>query len=101
MRFGKADWSSWDRGIEKEWFLTNGIGGFASSTVTGGNSRRYHGLLTAALKPPIQRHLILSQLHETIVAGGREYGLYAFSTGDYVMKGFHHLQSFELDPLPV
>ncbi len=104
MRFGKADWSSWERGIEKEWLLTNGIGGFAASTVTGGNTRRYHGLLVAALKPPVQRHLVLSQLHETVAAGDRIYHLHSFSAGsagDYVRKGFHHLLSFEMNPLPV
>lgn len=101
MRFGKAEWSSWQRGCEKEWLLTNGIGGFAASTITGGNTRRYHGLLIAALKPPVQRHLILSQIHEAIETGGKTYHLHAFSTGDYIMKGFHHLQSFEIDPLPV
>lgn len=101
MRFGKAEWSTWERAAEKEWLLTNGIGGFASSTITGGNTRRYHGLLVAALKPPVMRRLVLSQLHETVTAGGHTYNLHSFSTGDYVMKGFLHLQSFELDPLPV
>lgn len=101
MRFGKAEWSSWERGIEKEWLLTNGIGGFAASTITGGNTRRYHGLLVAALKPPVQRHLILSQLHEAVITDGSIYNLHAFSTDDYIMKGFHYLQSFELNPLPV
>lgn len=101
MRFGKAEWSNWERGTEKEWLLTNGVGGFASSTITGGNTRRYHGLLVAALKPPVQRHLVLSQLHEAVITSGVTYNLHAFSTGDYVMRGFRHMQSFELDPLPV
>lgn len=101
MRFGKAEWSTWERGLEREWLLTNGIGGFASATITGANSRRYHGLLVASLKPPVQRQLILSQLHETIVTEDRDYKLHSFSTGDFVMEGFQHQQSFELDPLPV
>jgi len=101
MRFGKSEWSTWQRGCEKEWLLTNGIGGFASSTITGGNTRRYHGLLIASLDPPVQRHLILSQLHETIVSEGKTYNLHSFSTGDFIMEGFRHLESFELDPLPV
>ncbi len=100
MRFGKSEWSSWERGIEREWLLTNGIGGFASSTITGGNSRRYHGLLVAALNPPVERHLILSQLHETLLINGNEYALHSFSTGGYVNKGFLNQQSFEQDPLP-
>ena len=101
MRFGKAEWSNYNRGLEREWLLTNGIGGFASGTITGANSRRYHGLLVASLKPPVQRHLILSQLHETIVTKDRDYSLHSFSTGDFVMEGFHYQQSFELNPLPV
>ncbi len=101
MRFGKAEWSTWNRSLEREWLLTNGIGGFSSGTVTGANSRRYHGLLVASLNPPVQRHLILSQLHETVVTKDMEYKLHSFSTGDFVMEGFHHQQSFELDPLPV
>ncbi len=101
MRFGKSEWSSWERGIEREWLLTNGIGGFASSTITGGNSRRYHGLLVAALNPPVERHLILSQLHEVLCIDGSEYSLHSFSTGGYVKKGFLNQHSFEQDPLPV
>ncbi len=100
MRFGKSEWSSWERGIEREWLLTNGIGGFASSTIIGGNARRYHGLLIASLNPPVERHLILSQLHETLVTDGSEYPLHSFSTGGYVNCGYLNQQSFELDPLP-
>ncbi len=100
MRIGKSNFCSWERGIEKEWLLTNGIGGFASSTVTGGNSRRYHGLLIASLKPPVDRRLVISQLHETVSIGSAEYKIHSFSTGDYIMKGYLHLQSFQQDPLP-
>ena len=101
MRFGKSEWSSWDRGIEREWLLTNGIGGFSSSTITGGNSRRYHGLLVASLHPPVGRHLVLSQLHEKVIVPGAEFNLHSFSTGDYIEKGFYNLQGFNLEPLPV
>lgn len=101
MRFGKSEWSSWDRAIEREWLLTNGIGGFSSSTIIGANSRRYHGLLVASLDPPVERHLILSQLHETVLLDGSEYDLHSFSTGNYVKMGCFNQQSFELDPLPV
>jgi len=101
MRFGKSEWSSWDRAIEREWLLTNGIGGFSSSTIIGANSRRYHGLLIASLNPPVERHLILSQLHETVLLDGSEYDLHSFSTGNYIKMGCFCQQSFELDPLPV
>jgi glycogen debranching enzyme len=101
VRFGKSEWSSFDRGIEREWLLTNGIGGFSSSTVIGANSRRYHGLLVASLEPPAERHLVLSQLHETVVVNGHETSLSSFSTGNYINTGYLLQTCFELDPLPV
>ena len=101
MRFGKSEWSSFDRGIEREWLLTNGIGGFSSSTVIGASSRRYHGLLVASLEPPVERHLVLSQLHETVTLNGQEFSLSSFSTGNYINTGYLFQASFELDPLPV
>jgi len=100
MRFGKSEWSSFESGIGREWLLTNGIGGFSSSTVIGANIRRYHGLLVASLEPPTERRLVLSQLHETIVVNGREYSLSSFSTGNYINTGYLLQSSFELDPLP-
>ena len=56
--------------LNKEWVLSNGIGGFCSTTVVGANTRRYHGLLVAPLMPPAQRHLIFSKLDESIEIEG-------------------------------
>jgi predicted glycogen debranching enzyme len=100
VEFGKSDWRTYELGIRKEWLLTNGIGGYASSTIIGANTRRYHGLLVAALKPPVQRHMILSKIDETLEVGGRSYNLYSFASGEYIMKGFNHLQRFVSEPLP-
>jgi len=100
VEFGKGDWKTFEQGIEKEWLLTNGIGGFASSTIIGANTRRYHGLLVASLNPPTQRHLILSKIDESILIEGRHYNLYSFKNPDYVMRGYHYLQRFALYPLP-
>lgn len=100
MEFGKSNWRSYELGIQKEWLLTNGIGGYASSTIIGANTRRYHGLLIASLNPPVQRHLALSKIDETIDIGSRSYNLYSFSSGEFVMKGFNHLQRFLSEPLP-
>ena len=55
-----------ENGIQKEWIITNGIGGFASSTIIGANTRKYHGLLIAPLTPPARRYLILSKVDESI-----------------------------------
>ncbi|MHB8064888.1 MAG: glycogen debranching enzyme N-terminal domain-containing protein, partial [Ruminiclostridium sp.] len=60
MEFGKSYWYSYEQGSEREWIITNGIGGYASGSLICSNSRRYHGLLIAALKPPTSRHLLLS-----------------------------------------
>ena len=51
-----------EEGLTKEWLITNGIGGFSSSTIIGANTRKYHGLLIAPLLPPASRYLILSKV---------------------------------------
>ena len=101
MEFGKESWRSYEAGIAKEWLLTNGIGGFAASTITGINTRRYHGLLVAALNPPAERHLILSKLDEAVKIGDREYELYSHEAGGCIKNNFLHQQRFEFNPLPV
>ena len=55
----------------REWLVTNGIGGFASGTMAGSLTRRYHGLLIAALKPPLGRTLLVSKLEETVECQGQ------------------------------
>lgn len=66
--------------IQHEWLETNGLGGWSSSSITGCNTRRYHGLLVAATNPPAERMALVSKLDETIVAGGTRYEL---GTNDY------------------
>ena len=61
MKFAKENLNL-EKGLNKEWVITNGLGGFASSTIIGANTRRYHGLLIAPLMPPARRTLILSKL---------------------------------------
>ncbi|MEL7535279.1 MAG: amylo-alpha-1,6-glucosidase, partial [Bacteroidota bacterium] len=64
-----------ERAIQYEWLETNGLGGFASSTVIGTHTRRYHGLLVAAMAPPVGRTVLLSKMDETLYLNGREYEL--------------------------
>jgi predicted glycogen debranching enzyme len=79
-----------------EWLETNGLGGYASSTVSGANSRRYHGLLVASLKPPVDRRVVLSKLEESIVLGEARFELSANQyPGVLHPQGFQHLVSFE------
>ncbi|MGH9853522.1 MAG: glycogen debranching enzyme N-terminal domain-containing protein, partial [Blastocatellia bacterium] len=91
-----------DSALRKEWLETNGLGGFASSTITGLNTRRYHGLLTAATRPPVGRMVLLSKLEETLVIGGQRYELSANQyPGVIHPQGHQYLKQFRLDPFPV
>jgi predicted glycogen debranching enzyme len=86
----------------KEWLETNGLGGYASSTICGMNTRRYHALLVAALKPPTDRVVLLSKLEETLVLEGERFDL---STNQYPQavhpQGYQYLQNFRLAPFPI
>ncbi len=86
--------------LQKEWVITNGIGGFCSTTVLGANTRRYHGLLVASLLPPAQRHVILSKVDESIQIGDQKYNLYTNMCENYVSDGYKYLYSFEKEILP-
>jgi predicted glycogen debranching enzyme len=99
--FDRSVCADFDAATSREWLETNGIGGFASSTVAGVNTRRYHGLLTAATKPPVGRMLLLSKFEETLVIGDRRYELSANQySGAVHPRGFEYLKEFRLDPLP-
>jgi predicted glycogen debranching enzyme len=87
--------------LSREWLDTNGIGGFSSSTIVGLNTRRYHGLLTAATKPPVGRLVLLSKLEETLIIDGQRYELSANQYPEAVHpQGFQYQTGFRLDPLP-
>ena len=67
--------SDFDRSSRLEWVEANGLGGYASSTASGANTRRYHGLLVAALDPPLSRRVLLSKLEERLIVNGEAYEL--------------------------
>src|SRR4051812_34814556 len=86
----------------REWLETNGLGGFASSTIIGLNTRRYHALLTAATKPPVGRVVLLSKLEETVIVGDSRIELSANQyPGAVHPRGFEYLEQFRLDPFPI
>lgn len=87
-------------GIQKEWLITNGIGGYASSTVIGANTRKYHGLLVAPLKAPAQRHVILSKLDESIWVENEKLDLYTNICKNYISEGYKNQESFEKEAYP-
>ena len=85
----------------REWVITNGIGGFASSTDMGLNTRRYHGLLIAACNPPGLRKLILSKVDESIELNGKKYNLYTNTSGGVTTEGYKYMQKFEKTIIPI
>lgn len=87
--------------LNKEWVIANGTGAYCSSTVLGANTRRYHGLLVAALNPPAQRHLLLSKLDESVEVEGEIYPLFTNVCKEYISEGYKNLESFEKEYLPV
>lgn len=88
--------------LQHEWLETNGLGGFASSTILGLNTRRYHGLLTAATQPPVGRLVLLSKLEATLTLDGHSFPL---ATNHYPgvvhPQGYQYLTRFRLDPFPI
>jgi predicted glycogen debranching enzyme len=102
ISFDRRMCANLNEALSREWLETNGLGGFASSTITGLNTRRYHGLLTAATKPPVGRLVLLSKLEETLVIDGRRYELSANQYPGVIQpQGYKHQIGFRLDPFPV
>ena len=92
---------SLEEGLKKEWIITNGIGGFSSSTVIGANTRKYHGLLIAPLTPPARRFLILSKLDESIEIRNKKYDLYTNVCKSYISHGHEYQEKFRRDFVPI
>jgi predicted glycogen debranching enzyme len=102
IRFNQETCSNLDAAVRREWLETNGLGGFASSTIIGLNTRRYHGVLVAATKPPVGRLVLLSKLEETLFIAGQPFDLSANRYPGVVHpQGFRYLKQFRLDPFPV
>jgi predicted glycogen debranching enzyme len=102
INFDSTICTDFSQSSTREWLETNGIGGFASSTVSGANTRRYHGLLTAATKPPLGRITMLSKFEETLIIDGERFELSANQFPGVVSpNGYKYLKSFSLNPFPV
>lgn len=100
MKIEKKDLSL-NNGITKEWLITNGIGGYSSSTILGINTRKYHGLLIAPLSPPAKRYLILAKLDESIEIENQNYNLYSNICNNYVSDGYKYQEEFEKEYIPI
>ncbi|MCS3698322.1 amylo-alpha-1,6-glucosidase [Salinibacter ruber] len=99
LNFGRDRCSNLEISQRREWLATNGIGGYAMGTVGGPRTRAYHGLLVAALDPPLGRTLLVSHVDDTIEYDGRDYALATHRWGDGTVdpRGVVHLDRFHLD----
>ncbi len=102
IRIGPETLSDFNKAIQREWIVTNGLGGYASSTILGINTRKYHGLLVAAFNPPTDRRVLLTKLDEEIEI---ENKIYPIGSNEFKNKidpeGYRFLSSFALEPFPV
>jgi predicted glycogen debranching enzyme len=99
MEFGREIYGSLEAAESREWLVTNGIGGYASGTVAAGMTRRYHGLLVAALQPPVGRTQLVAWINETVHAGGADFALptHRWVSGALVPHGFQYIEGFRLE----
>jgi len=102
MQFGADICQDFCQATAREWLETNGLGGYASSTICCANTRRYHGLLVASLNPPVERYVLLAKLEEDLIVNGERFHL---STNQYRFKvhpeGLRYITRFELAPFPI
>ena len=102
IQFKRETCGDLEAAFSREWLETNGLGGYASTTIIGLNTRRYHGLLVAATKPPVGRLVLLSKVEETLFIDGNRFDLSANRYPGVVHpQGFLYLKKFRLNPFPV
>src|SRR5579863_608055 len=99
IKFGREVCGNLETADGREWLVTNGIGGFASGTISGNSTRRYHGLLIAALHPPLGRMQLVAGVDEIVRYAGTEYELstHQWMSGAVEPKGFLNIESFRLE----
>jgi predicted glycogen debranching enzyme len=101
VRFDDKICGDLTRASKKEWLLTNGLGGYAMSTIAGLNTRRYHGLLVAAMRSPVGRAVVLSKMDEIVELPTGPLALDTnFYPGVVHPRGFEHIENFTLYPFP-
>ncbi len=98
--FTKDISSTFEKNLKNEWLVTNGLGGYASSTIIGVNTRKYHGLLVASLGTAVNRYMALSKFNEYVTHDGNKYSLSSNECKDYVEKGYIYEEAFERKRLP-
>src|SRR4051794_13756698 len=104
VAFGREICGDLEAGLRREWLVTNGLGGYASATVPGVLTRSYHGLLVAALEPPVARTVLVASSDDWAICDGKHYPLSTHEFGQTAIRngGYRYLESFRLEgTLPV
>ena len=102
IAFDHSITQKFNEAIRREWLETNGLGGWASSTISGAHTRRYHGLLVAAAHPPVGRMVMLSKLDETVAVDGQRLELSTNVYSDAIHpQGYRYFQHFSKSFFPV
>jgi len=99
LRVSRAEMTDADSALSRDWLVTNGLGGFAAGTVGQANTRRYHGLLVAALRPPVDRVLMVAKVDAAASYRGERFELGAneYAGGTMAPRGFERLSEFRLE----
>src|SRR5215469_16297850 len=99
IRFTRAICGDLGQAERRKWWIANGLGGYASGTITGSLTRRYHGLLIAPVASPLGRRLILAKADATLIDGAHSWPLFTnrWKSGDIAPAGHVWIRSFHLD----
>src|SRR6266704_3154057 len=87
-------------GLDHEWYITNGLGGYAAGSLVGATTRSYHGLLVAALRPPVERDVLITKIDETIELPDKSVlkpGVNEYRDGTIDPQGYNYLDTFSLE----
>lgn len=98
--FGKGYWKNIKEGLEREWVISNGIGGYCGSSIINSLGRMHHGYLIASLHPPVERYCVLSKTDETLITDNHKYSFACNYREKESDNGHEYLQNFTMDELP-
>ena len=100
LQIGRDICADLNAGLDREWLVTNGIGGYASGSILGATTRSYHGLLVASMHPPVERTVMVTKVDEEVVfPDGRSFllGVNEYQGGAIDPRGNVHLESVLLE----
>src|SRR3989475_7527835 len=100
LSLGRDICANVEAGLNHEWLVTNGLGGYASGSIVGATTRCYHGLLVAALRPPVERTVLVTKIDEEVtLPDGRvlKLGVNEYQPGVIDPQGYMYLEMVSLE----